>query len=312
MDNSDIMTKAEKIAEHAHNEAKGYIPDVSVDAIFEVLLDVLLKKTSAKEAAKKIAGPYKEAVPKYIKCFINVAKSDCLNDVRSSIITYVNEFLSNSNIEEISKLSDTDFAKKLEASSEKIILLSFDFMRGKIPAEKFVEKLGTTGIKEPVNIFISSLVPDELKNINIARMDSLKIADIILTKISAEKIVITAFSCMAIAGFSGAFLITSKYLKEDWLSYENRLKIQQENDVIIEKISEYRKQLNSFVDAYLVEHITVYQQGFQAMDRAIAKHDTDGFISANVTIQEALGYDVQFRNQSEFDGLMNSSETIKL
>lgn len=136
MDNSDIMTKAEKIAEHAHNEAKGYIPDVSVDAIFEVLLDVLLKKTSAKEAAKKIAGPYKEAVPKYIKCFINVAKSDCLNDVRSSIITYVNEFLSNSNIEEISKLSDTDFAKKLEASSEKIILLSFDFMRGKIPAEK--------------------------------------------------------------------------------------------------------------------------------------------------------------------------------
>lgn len=312
MENSGYLDEAEKIFKHAHNKAKECIPDISVNKIFDVLLDVALKKISVDEAANKIVGPYKEAVPEYIKCFINVAQNDLQNEVRSSIINCVNEYLGKSDFEAISKLADTDFSKKLEASSEKIILLSIDYMKGKIPTDKFIEKLGTSGINEPIHTFISAIVPDELKNINIEGMDLSKIVNEILTKIPHDKIITAAFSSMAIAGFSGAFIITSKYLKEDWLSYENRLKVQKENEEIVQEIRSYRLKLNEFVNTYVSEHIDKYQNGFLAMDKAIVEHDTDGFISANADIQSALGYKAQFTNQDEFDDLMKSFTTIKL
>ena len=55
-----------------------------------------------------------------------------------------------------------------------------------------------------------------------------------------------------------------------------------------------------------------FNAGIAAMDRAILDGDAQGFIRGNVTIQEILNYHVQFRNQNEFDALMDGDAAFVL
>lgn len=48
------------------------------------------------------------------------------------------------------------------------------------------------------------------------------------------------------------------------------------------------------------------------MQQGIAANDSDCFIRGNVVIQRVLGHEVQFRNQQEFDDLMDSDAPLVL
>ncbi len=93
---------------------------------------------------------------------------------------------------------------------------------------------------------------------------------------------------------------------------EYRARVEKECDEIIREIAEQRAQMEEIVTSYLHSHLSAFRSGFLAMEQAIIEQDTDGYIKGNVMIQQALGYDVQFTSQEEFDALMDSDMTFLL
>ena len=62
----------------------------------------------------------------------------------------------------------------------------------------------------------------------------------------------------------------------------------------------------------LDKHLKTFEHGFAMMDKAIEDNDSNGYIKGNAEIQKTLGYYAQFRNQKEFDELMDSDINFKL
>lgn len=103
-----------------------------------------------------------------------------------------------------------------------------------------------------------------------------------------------------------------KSVDEHMLAIEQRKIIEKECEDLVEMICSYRKDMEQDVENYLSEHLSVFNDGFSAMDNAIIDNDSDGFVMANVKIQKLLGHTIQFASQEEFDDLMFSDEAFKL
>lgn len=101
-------------------------------------------------------------------------------------------------------------------------------------------------------------------------------------------------------------------LQEARLVHEERLRIEKACQEAVEKIVAYRTQLQVMVSDYLEQNIDTFSKGLEAMDQAIALHDSNQYIRANETIQQALGYHMQYHDQQEFDDLMDSDLDFKL
>ena len=80
----------------------------------------------------------------------------------------------------------------------------------------------------------------------------------------------------------------------------------------IAQMREYRESMNASVSDYLYIHAETFNEGLAAMDRAILEGDVNGFIRGNVAIQEILNYKIQFRDQNEFDALMDADTAFVL
>ena len=72
------------------------------------------------------------------------------------------------------------------------------------------------------------------------------------------------------------------------------------------------RELKFATEKYWRDHLEVFADGFRSMDKAILNADSNGLIAANTRIQECLGWEIQFRNQAEFDSLMDSEDDFKL
>ncbi len=110
----------------------------------------------------------------------------------------------------------------------------------------------------------------------------------------------------------GTVKILKQALEEQKLAKEERIRIETECDAKIKQILEDRAVLNSAIECYLSSYLLSFHQGFELIDAGIATGDSDLLIQGNTMIQERLGYDVQFRNQTEFDDLMSSDDSFKL
>lgn len=77
-------------------------------------------------------------------------------------------------------------------------------------------------------------------------------------------------------------------------------------------LTAYHQEIDQIVSDYLFEHAETFNCGIAAMDKAIIDGDINGFIRGNTTIQDILKYDVQFRNEEEFDALMDSDDAFRL
>ena len=80
----------------------------------------------------------------------------------------------------------------------------------------------------------------------------------------------------------------------------------------MELIAVRSEDMERIVNQYLTDHLETFESGFMAMDKALIENDVDGYIKGNAEIQSILGYQMQFRNQDEFNHLMDSEETFKL
>ena len=101
-------------------------------------------------------------------------------------------------------------------------------------------------------------------------------------------------------------------LKNAKLAHEERLLIEKECAEAIAMIRNYRKEMDEMVSRYLSENIQIFNNSFSEMDKAILENDSDGFIKGNLEIQKAMGKEVQFTNQNEFDLFMDSNISLKL
>lgn len=117
-------------------------------------------------------------------------------------------------------------------------------------------------------------------------------------------------------GFVAAAIGVFKEIKTSSDEYkaarEERIRIEQECDVAIQMLQEYRDEMELVVSEYMVEHLTVFGEGLDMMDSALESDDTDKFIQGNNMIQKELGRDSSFSSQDEFDGLMLSDGDFKL
>lgn len=101
-------------------------------------------------------------------------------------------------------------------------------------------------------------------------------------------------------------------VQEQRLACERRFLIESHCDEKIQKLREYCDLLERYLEQYMAENLQAFLMGTDVMDEAEAMGNSDLFIQGNVVIQRVLGRELQFRNQDEFDSLMESDEDFVL
>jgi hypothetical protein len=101
-------------------------------------------------------------------------------------------------------------------------------------------------------------------------------------------------------------------LKGAQLAREDRIRIEAECAEAVAMLREYRAEMEQYISEYLCDHINTFHSAFNNIKSALEIGDIDGFIGGMNTITVKLGGKPQFNNMSEFEVLMESSETLKL
>lgn len=105
---------------------------------------------------------------------------------------------------------------------------------------------------------------------------------------------------------------TMKTLKEYQYSLEERHRVELECNEKLETLKKYQIEMEDAVEKCLLEHMSKIECGFGMMHQGILDNDVEQYIAGNVVIQETMDYDVQFKNQKEFDDIMLSENALKL
>ena len=101
-------------------------------------------------------------------------------------------------------------------------------------------------------------------------------------------------------------------LQEAKLAHEERLRIEAECAEAIILISQYKKELDAAISAYLSDMRNTFDAALMQAQQAIWKDDIDYFISAANTMSVKLGRKPQFGNFSEFKTFMATPDALKL
>lgn len=171
------------------------------------------------------------------------------------------------------------------------------YMQGDIDGVECIEELGEKGVGEIGSAMFAS--------IGVAVVPST--APFVLGVIGG-----IAGATFGYAAASAIYQELATTLKNAKLAHEERLLIEKECAEAITMIRNYRKEMDEMVSRYLSENIQIFNNSFSEMDKAILENDSDGFIKGNLEIQKAMGKEVQFTNQNEFDLFMDSNISLKL
>lgn len=228
---------------------------------------------------------------------LDVAK----DTARGGAISYGSAFLGsllkggmqNSKSLYIRGLSKTNLAGTLVTSTLDIGRTMKKYIKGDITGAECFEMLGEHGVGEIGAAMFSA--------VGVATVGS-----------SASTLVsVLAGMTGATFGYAAATAVYQELatsLKEAQFAKEERIRIERECEEAIQLIIQYRNEMNEIVSKFLIDHYRTFEVGFIEMDKAIQENDINGFIRGNVTIQEILGKEIQFRTQQEFDSLMLSDE----
>lgn len=171
------------------------------------------------------------------------------------------------------------------------------YIKGEISGTECIEQLGEKGFGE----------------LGAAMYSTVAVAAVRGTGSVALKVV--AGMAGSTVGYAAAVYVYQELataLKEHQYAIEERRRIEAECEETIKLILQYRAEMNETIESCLKEYLEAFNNGIDAMDKAIAENDVDGAIAGNAVIQKALGYDVQFINQKEFDVLMDSDDAFVL
>ena len=103
-----------------------------------------------------------------------------------------------------------------------------------------------------------------------------------------------------------------KALEDQALAKEERIRIEAECEKLVLQLRSDRDELDRNIENYLAAYLQSFHEGFDLIEAGMQTDNTDLLIEGNVMIQGQLHYDTQFKNQSEFDTLMDSDDDFKL
>lgn len=103
-----------------------------------------------------------------------------------------------------------------------------------------------------------------------------------------------------------------KAMNEAKLAREERIRIEKECNEAIQLMKIYRQEINKWVNSYLKNYNSIFDNAFANIKSALLIKDMDGIIKGFNDITRNLGGEVQFDTMEEFELLMNSDAPIKL
>lgn len=101
-------------------------------------------------------------------------------------------------------------------------------------------------------------------------------------------------------------------LREEKLSYEERVRVEKECEEQIKIIKKFRADLEALIEEYMSFHTQVFHESCDNMKKMLDIGDVDGFVNCANKITETLGEEVLFNNIAELDDLMSQDIVIKL
>ena len=273
---------------HAEAWAKAEMPSLEINELISLVASVLGAKENQKEAAvaaaKQLAEKYRKPLQVYLDAFAVFMVGNGLKQVK---------------LGEISKLGTEEFAAKMIEAGKNIEGAITAFCHSQIDEIVLINQLGQTGVLEVGQSLLQA-----------AGVDLAQVRGQIQTalgNVNGVSVVFVSFYASA-----AAYKMLQEALQEAAVVRENRIRIEEECTKSIEMMRSYRKQMNASVSDYLYAHAETFHAGIAAMDRAILEGDVNGFLRGNAEIQEILNYKVQFRNQDEFDAIMDSDHAFVL
>lgn len=232
------------------------------------------------------------------------AQAVALDTGRGAVVSYATAFagttikgaMQNAGSTYARSLAKTNLAAGLVTTTLDVGKTMHRYFAGEINGVQCIEQLGENGV---------------------GQIGSAMFASIGIAATSGAPAVVSIIGGIAGATFGYAAAIAvyqelSTALKEAQIAHEERIQIEKQCAEAVKMIRQYREEMESLVSNYLVKNITIFNEGFDAMDSAIVANDVDGFIRGSVQIQSVLGRTAQFSTQDEFDELMDSDIPLKL
>ena len=273
----------------ATGEAEKNMPKLEVNELISLVVSVWEEKEHRQEAAvraaKQLAQKYKKPMEVYLNAFGVFAVKTGLEQQEEL---------------DFSKEGTEELARKIVEVAKTLEKTVSDYCHGKIREEDFISRLNQSGVGEIRDSFLraAGIDPAEIKE---------QIQGALGEKATGVSALLVSFYASA-----AAYKILKASLQDAALMRENRLRIEEECARSVAQMRAYRGKMNAAVSDCLYIHAETFNAGIAAMDRAILDGDAQGFIHGNVTIQEILNYHVQFRNQNEFDALMDGDAAFVL
>ena len=273
----------------AMGEAEDWMPKLEVNELISLVVSVWEEKEHRQEAAaraaKQLAQKYKKPMEVYLNAFGVFAVKTGLEQQEEL---------------DFSKEGTEELARKIVEVAKTLEKTVSDYCHGKIREEDFISGLNQSGVGEIRDSFLraAGIDPAEIKE---------QIQGALGEKATGVSALLVSFYASA-----AAYKILKESLQDATLMRENRLRIEEECARSVAQMRAYREKMNAAVSDCLYIHAKTFNAGIAAMDGAILDGDAQGFIRGNVMIQEILNYHVQFRNQNEFDALMDGDAAFVL
>lgn len=284
-----ILDMARQGNVEAMGKAEKWMPKLEVNELISLVVSVWEEKEHRQEAAareaKQLAQKYKKPMEVYLNAFGVFAVKTGLEQQEEL---------------DFSKEGTEELARKIVEVAKTLEKTVSDYCHGKIREEDFISRLNQSGTGEIRDSFLraAGIDPAEIKE---------QIQSVLGEKATAVSALLVSFYASA-----AAYKILKESLQDAALMRENRLRIEEECARSVAQMRAYREKMNAAVSDCLYVQGETFNAGIAAMDRAILDGDAQGFIRGNVMIQEILNYHVQFRNQNEFDALMDGDAAFVL
>lgn len=288
MDGATVVNAAKLGHSAGWQQAKKCLPALDVNEIIKIITPVFEAKDhqgdAAINAAKALALKYKKPIEVYLNAFSVVFIENGLKQIK---------------FENISSLGNKQFAKQLVDAAKNVENVIVRYCHSEIDEVELISRLCKSGILDVGQAFIQAA------GINLAEVkDQIHTA---LGDVKGASVLLISFYASA-----AAYKMLNEALQEAAEMREERIRIEEECNQSIELMRQYRMQMSASVSDYLFIRSETFNEGVAAMDQAIMDGDINGFIRGNTIIQEILNYKIQFRNQDEFDMLMESDTAFVL
>lgn len=226
----------------------------------------------------------------------DAAKDVALSSGKGAALSYATAFsgsiikgcMQNAGSQTVRALSKTNFASTLITSSIETGKSIHRYMNGEISGAECLEELGEKGTGQ-----LSAAM--------------FAVAGQALIPVPVVGAMIGSMAGYALS--SACYKELTEALKEAKQAKEERARIESECAEAIRMISQYRTEMNAYIDQYLDNYAKTFDNAFLMMNDALGRNDIDGFIDANNKLQESLNHKPGFSCASELE---NPAFVLKL